>query len=156
MLLKRFAGHQTLPPSPVTFKTIIARNHLRWRTVQMKNVSFHLSSIPDDFSWKIGRARPISFCGHFLRYYQSKRYCPVLVVPQGGGQCISPIRRSLPARREPDKIPFGLLVPADVLKNGFTWKWYCLKILLLIFACFSVFTKRNWDFDWKARLSNPR
>jgi len=26
----------------------------------------------------------------FAVYYQSKRYCPVQVVRQGGGQCISP------------------------------------------------------------------
>ena len=26
----------------------------------------------------------------YLRYYQSKIHCPVLVVRQGGGQCISP------------------------------------------------------------------
>ena len=32
----------------------------------------------------------------------------------------------------------NLKVSADVLKNGSTWKSYCLKILLLIFACFSI------------------
>jgi len=38
------------------------------------------------------------YFGIFSRHYQSKRYCPVLVVQQGSFA----IRRSLPARPEPD------------------------------------------------------
>ena len=46
----------------------------------------------------------------FTWHYQSKRYCPVLVVQHGGGRCISPLGGAF--RRDQNRtIPFGLLKP---------------------------------------------
>ena len=56
------------------------------------------------------------------RYYQSKRYCPVSVVLQGGGQCISPLGGAFQRDRN-RTVPFGLinwdsLRALDISKKG--------------------------------------
>jgi len=49
-----------------------------------------------------------SLCHIYDQYYQSKRYCPVVVVQQGGGQCISPEGGALQLNQN-RAIPCGLL-----------------------------------------------